>query len=155
MVGSDDEAPATSRRAPSKVIVPRRTQQTAGKISASRAMASVAVTQTAEAKKKKRKQTRSAVLVDTTIVSSDIETIDIGDEKGDIESPKATAAPSAGTPRRAASSGKQAVETPRQTSKTQERPKSSTDLVGDLGSHKRVKKAPPKRCKPGLRSATK
>jgi hypothetical protein len=35
-VGSDDEAPATSRRAPSKVAVPRCTQQTAGKISASR-----------------------------------------------------------------------------------------------------------------------
>jgi hypothetical protein len=29
--------------------------------------------------------------------------------------------------------GKQAVETPRHAPKTQERPRSSTDLVGDLG----------------------
>jgi hypothetical protein len=29
--------------------------------------------------------------------------------------------------------GKQAVETPRHAQKTQERPRSSTDLVGDLG----------------------
>jgi hypothetical protein len=35
MVGSDDEAPATSCRAPSKVAAPRRTRQTAGKISSS------------------------------------------------------------------------------------------------------------------------
>jgi hypothetical protein len=36
-VGSDNEAPATSRRAPSKVAAPRRTRQTAGKIPASQA----------------------------------------------------------------------------------------------------------------------
>jgi hypothetical protein len=47
------------------------------------------------------------------------------------------------------------VETPRQASKTHESPKSSTDPMGDLGSHKRAKKAPPKPCKPDLRSATK
>jgi hypothetical protein len=41
-----------------------------------------------------------------TTVSSDVETIDIDDEEGGIESPKATAAPSVGTPRRAASPGK-------------------------------------------------
>jgi hypothetical protein len=72
-----------------------------------------------------------------TTVSSDIETTDVDDEEGDIESPKATAAPSAGTSRRAVSPGKQAVE-------TQERPKSSTDTMGDVGSHKRAKKAQPK-----------
>jgi hypothetical protein len=32
---------------------------------------------------------------------------------------------------------------------------SSTDTMGDLGSHKRVKKGPHKPCKPGLRLATK
>jgi hypothetical protein len=32
MVGSDNEASASSRRAPSKVAVPRRTRQTTGKI---------------------------------------------------------------------------------------------------------------------------
>jgi hypothetical protein len=93
--------------------------------------------------------------VDTTTISSNIETIDVDDEEGDVESPSTTAAPSAGTPRRAASPVKQAVETPRQMSKTQEHPKSSTNTMGDLGSHKRAKKAPPKPCKPGLRSATK
>jgi hypothetical protein len=49
-VGSDNEALATSRRAPSKVAAPWRTWQTAGKISASQA-----TTQAAEAKKRKMK----------------------------------------------------------------------------------------------------
>jgi hypothetical protein len=80
------------------------------------------------------------MLADTTMISSDVETIDIDDGEGDVKSPKATAAPSL---------GKQAVEMPRQASKTQERPASSTNPVGDLGSHKRMKKAPPKPCKPG------
>jgi hypothetical protein len=52
MVGSDNEAPAMSCRAPAKVTTPRRTRQMAGKIPASQA---------AEVKKRKRKQTRSAV----------------------------------------------------------------------------------------------
>jgi hypothetical protein len=121
-----------------------------GKISASWATTSVAATQTAEVKKKKRKRTRSV-----TTVNSDVKTINFDDEEGGIESPKAAAAPSAGTPRRAASLGKQVLEMPRQASKTQERPQSSTDPVGDLGSHKRAKKVPPKPCKLGLRSATK
>jgi hypothetical protein len=150
MVGSDDEAPGASRRAPSKVAVPRRTRQTTGKVSASRV-----ATQAAEAKKKKRKRTRSAVSADMTMISSDLETIDVDDGEGNVKSPKATAAPSAGTPRGVASPGKQAVETPRQASKTQERPRSSIDPVGDLGSHKRVKKAPPKPYKPSLWSTTK
>jgi hypothetical protein len=104
-------------------------------------VASAVATQTAEAKKKIKEADQVRGSIDTTTVSSDIETIDVDDEEGDIELPKATAAPSAGTPHRAASPGKQAVEMPRQTSKTQECPKSSTDLVGDLGSHKRAKKA--------------
>jgi hypothetical protein len=49
------------------------------------------------------------VSADTTTISSNIETIDIDDEDGDVQSPKATTAPSP---------GKQAVETPRPTSKT-------------------------------------
>jgi hypothetical protein len=76
MVGSDNKAPAMSRRAPSKVTMPRCTRQMAGKISGSRVATSVAATQTAEVKKK-RKQTRSA-----TTVSSDVETIDVDDEEG-------------------------------------------------------------------------
>jgi hypothetical protein len=102
-VRSDDEAPSTSCRASSKVAAPRRTWQTAGKISASRVAASIAATQTAEAKKKKRKHTRSTVSFDMTIVSSDVETIDVDDEVANVESPSTTAAPSAGTPRRAVS----------------------------------------------------
>jgi hypothetical protein len=47
------------------------------------------------------------------------------------------------------------MEMPYQASKTQERPRSSIDPMGDLQSHKRAKKAPPKPCKPGLTSATK
>jgi hypothetical protein len=124
--------------------------QTAGKISASQA-----TTQAAEVKKKKRKQTRSTVSLDTTTISSDVETIDVDDGEGDIESPKEIATPSAGTPRRVASPGKQAVETHRWASKTQERPRSSIDPLGDLGLHKGAKKVPPKPCKPNLRSATK
>jgi hypothetical protein len=155
-VGGDDKAPAMSFRAPSKVAAPRRTRQTAGKVSASRTAASITTTQTAEAKKKKkRKRTRSTVSVDTATVSSNIETIDVDDEEGDVESPSATVAPSVGTPRRAVSPVKQAVETPRQISTTQEHPRLGTDTIGDLGSHKRVKKAPPKACKAGFRSATK
>jgi hypothetical protein len=126
-----------------------------GKVSASQAVATIAVTQTAEVKKKKSKRTRSAVQVDMTTVSSDVETINVDDEEGDVKSPSATTSPSAGTPRKAASPVKQEVETPHETSKNQERPKLSTDPMGDLGSHKRAKKALPKPCKPGLRSTTK
>jgi hypothetical protein len=151
MVGRDDEAPATSHRMPSKVVAPRRMLQTSGKMSASRAAATIAATQTMEAKKK-RKRTGLTVLVDTTTVSSGVETIDVDNEEGDVESPSATATPSAGTPLKAASLEKQAVGTPRQTSSTQECPRWSTDTMGDLGSHKRARKAPPK---PDLRSATK
>jgi hypothetical protein len=153
IVGSDDEAPAMLRRAPSKIATPRHTRQAAWKMSASSA-----ATQAAEAKKKKKKnkkRTRSATSVNKTMISFDVETIVVNDGEGDVESPKATAALSAGTPRRAASPGKQAVETPCKVSKTQERPRSSIDPMGDLGLHKRMKKAPPKPCKPGLRSATK
>jgi hypothetical protein len=104
-VGSDNEALTTSRRAPSKVILPRRTRQTAGKIPASQA-----VTQAAEAKKRKGKRTKSAVSADSTIISFDVETIDVDDGEGDMRSPKSTTA---------LSPEKQVVETPRQTSKMQ------------------------------------
>jgi hypothetical protein len=87
MVGSDSEAPATSRRASSKVAAPRRTRQTAGKIPTSQA-----ATQIAEAKKRRGKWTRSTLSTDTTIASSDVETIDIKDVEGDVHSPKATTA---------------------------------------------------------------
>jgi hypothetical protein len=141
MVGSDNEAFARSWRVSSKVAAPRRTRQAAGKIPAS-----LAATQVAEAKKRKRKRTRFAVSADTTTICSDVETLAVDDGEGDVESPKATAA---------LSPGKQEVETPRHASKTQGRLASSNDPVGDLGSHKRMKKASPKPCKPGLRSTTK
>jgi hypothetical protein len=99
MVGSDSEAPPTSRRGPSKVAAPRRTRQTAGKIPASQA-----ATQVAEAKKRRGKRTRSVVSADTTTKSSDVETIDVGEEEGDVRSPKAT---------KASSPDRQAAETPR------------------------------------------
>jgi hypothetical protein len=82
----------------------------------------------------------------TTIVSSDVETINIEDNKGDVQSPKATTAPS---PRG------QAAKTPHPAPRVQGRATSSTDPAGDVGSNKRMKKALPKPCKPGLRLATK
>jgi hypothetical protein len=62
-------------------------------------------------KKRRGKRTRSAVSANTTTMSSDveaidIEAIDIKEDGGDVQSPKATTAPS---PRR------QAAETPRPT----------------------------------------
>jgi hypothetical protein len=119
-----------------------RTRQTAGKI-----LASQAATQIAEAKKRRGKRTRSAVSTDTTTtVSSDVETIDVEDNKGDVQSPKATTAPS---PRG------QAAEMPHPAPRAQGRATSSTDPAGDFGSNKRMKKAPPKPCKSDLRLATK
>jgi hypothetical protein len=49
-VGSDSEAPATSRKAPFRVAAARRTRQTTGKIPTSQA-----ATQLAEAKKRRGK----------------------------------------------------------------------------------------------------
>jgi hypothetical protein len=71
----------------------------AGKIPASQA-----ATQIAEATKRRGKRTRSAVSADTTTASSDVEIIDVEDVKGDMQSPKATTAPSPGV---------HAAETPR------------------------------------------
>jgi hypothetical protein len=107
--------------------------------------ASEAATHIAEAKKR-GKRTRSAVSADTTTVSSDVETIDIEDDEGNVLSPKATTA---------LSPGRQAAKTPCLTSRVQGRSTSSTDPAGDVGSNKEMKKAPPKPCKPNLRSATK
>jgi hypothetical protein len=126
---------------PSKVAVPRRTRQTAGKIPTSQATAQVA-----EAKKRRGKRTRSTVSVDTTMKSFDVETINVDEDEGDVQSPKATTAPS---PRR------KAAETPRPAPGAQGLSTSSTGPADDVGSNKRLKKAPPKPCKPNLRSATK
>jgi hypothetical protein len=83
MVGSDSEAPVASRKGPSKVAAPRRTRQTARKIPASKAAAQVV-----EAKKRRGKQTRSTVSADTTTRSSNVETIDVEEDEGDVQSPK-------------------------------------------------------------------
>jgi hypothetical protein len=116
-------------------------RQTAGKIPASQAVAQVA-----EAKKRRGKHTRSAVSVDTTTKSSDIETIDVEEDEGDVQSPKATTAPSP---------GRQVAEMPRLAPRAQGLSTSSTGPADDLGSTKRLKKALPKPCKPNLRSASK
>jgi hypothetical protein len=105
------------------------------------------VNQIAEAKKRRGKRTRSTVSADNiTSVSSDVDTIDVEDNMGDVQSPKATTAPSPGG---------QVAETPHPAPRAQGRATSSTNPAGDAGSNKRMKKAPPKPCKPGLRSATK
>jgi hypothetical protein len=104
------------------------------------------VTQHAEAKKRRGKRTRSAVSTDTTSKSSDIETIDVEEDEGDVQSPRATTAPS---------SGRRAAKTPRPAPGVQGLSTSSTGPADNEGSNKRLKKAPPKPCKPILRSATK
>jgi hypothetical protein len=86
------------------------------------------------------------VSADTATITSDVETIDVEDDEGDVQSPKATTAPSL---------GKQAAETPRPTLRAHRRTTLSTDLADDIGSNRRMKKAPPKPCMPNLRSATK
>jgi hypothetical protein len=97
-------------------------------------------------KKRRGKWTRSAVSANTTSKSSDIETIDVEEDEGDVQSLRATTAPSPG-PR--------AAETPRPAPWAQGLSTSSTSPADDAGSNKRLKKAPPKPCKPGLKSATK
>jgi hypothetical protein len=52
-------------------------RQATGKISSSRVAATIAATQMAEAKKKKWKRTRCSVSVDTAMVSSSVETIEV------------------------------------------------------------------------------
>jgi hypothetical protein len=80
------------------------------------------------------------------MMSSDVDTIDVEDDDGDVQSPKATTA---------LSPAGQAEETPRPAPVAQGRSTSSTGPTDNVGSNKRLKKAPPKPCKPGLRSATK
>jgi hypothetical protein len=124
-------------------------------MSASRAAATIAVTHTVEAKKKKRKRTKPIVSGDTTTVSSGVETIDVGNEEDDTKSLSATTTLFVGMPRRVASPEGRETETPHMTSMMEELPTLGANALGDIGSEKRAKKAPPKPCKPGLRSATK
>jgi hypothetical protein len=86
------------------------------------------------------------VSADTTTRSSNVETIDVEEDEGNVQSPKATTAPS---PR------KQAAETPYPTPGVQGLSTSSIDPADNARSNKRLKKAPPKPCKPNLRSVTK
>jgi hypothetical protein len=79
-VRSDSEAPAMSHRALSRVAAVRRTRQTAGKIPTSQA-----ATQLAEAKKRRGKRTRCEVSADTTMKSSDVETINVEDLRRGID----------------------------------------------------------------------
>jgi hypothetical protein len=83
---------------------------------------------------------------DTTTKSSDVETIDVEEDEGDVQPLKATTAPSPGM---------QEAETPRLTPGAQEILTSSTGPADDARSNKRLKKAPPKPCKLNLWPATK
>jgi hypothetical protein len=120
-----------------------------GKMSTSRAAATVAATQTAEPKKKKRKRTGPTVSTDTTTVSSDVETINVEDEEDDTKSPSEATIPSAGTPRKAASTEEWATETPRRTSMIEECPRSGAETLGNTGSQKRATKAHRSPASPG------
>jgi hypothetical protein len=111
-----------------------------GKMSTSRAAATITATQTAEANKKKRKRVALAVSVDTAMASADVETIDNDDEDED-KSPDASTGP--------------ATKILRKVAGEEERSRSVADVPDNTGSHKRVKKAPPKPVKPVLWSASK
>jgi hypothetical protein len=79
-------------------------------------------------------------------MSSDVETINVEEDEGDVQSMKATMAPSP---------GRQAPKMPRPVPSAQGQPTSSTDPADDVGLNKRLKKAAPKPCKSNLGSATK
>jgi hypothetical protein len=88
-VGSDSEAPATSRRGTSKVAAPRHTRQTAGKKPTTQA-----TTQVADVKKRRGKRIGTTVSADSNTKSFNVETIDVEEDEGDVQSPKATTSPS-------------------------------------------------------------
>jgi hypothetical protein len=85
-------------------------------------------------KKRRGKWTRSVVSEDTATRSFDVKTIDIEEDEGDVQSSKATTAPSP---------GRRAAETPRLALGAQGLSTSSTGPADDAGSNKRLKKAPP------------
>jgi hypothetical protein len=97
-------------------------------------------------KTRRGKRTRCAVSADTTTATFDVETIDVEDDEGDVQSPKATTTPSPGG---------QAAETPHLVPRAQGRATWSTDPAGDVGSNKRMKKVsgihPGYSCKEGRR----
>jgi hypothetical protein len=95
------------------------------------------------------------VSADTTIVSFSIETINIDDEEDDAKSLDAVADPSTEMPHKVVSAEERVTETPSRTSMTEECPRSGPNSLGDAGSQKRARKAPPKPCKFGIRSASK
>jgi hypothetical protein len=86
------------------------------------------------------------VSANTTTKSSDVEIIDVEEDEGDVQSPKATTTPSP---------SRQVAKTPRPAPGAQGLSTSSTSPADDAGSNKRLKKAPPKPCKSNLRPATK
>jgi hypothetical protein len=142
-VGSDDDAPATRRAPPRSLRLCRGARGRWRARCPPRATATITATQTAEAKKKKRKRIGPAVFADTATVSFGIKTIDGEDEEDDTKSPSATTVPSPGTPCKEASTEERATETPRRTSTMEERPRLSANTLGDAGSQKRARKAPP------------
>jgi hypothetical protein len=115
----------------------------------------IAATHTADAKKKKRKRTGLAASADMTTVSSSVETINVEDEEDDAKSPSTATVLPAETPRKATTTEGQLSQTPRKVATSEERSRSDADVLGDVGSQKRAKKALPKPCKLGLRLVTK
>jgi hypothetical protein len=91
--------------------------------------------------KRRGKRTRSAVSANTTMKSSDVETIDVEEDEGDVQSPRATTVPS---------QGRRAAETPRPAPGAQVLSTSSTGPTDDAGSNKRLKKARPSLASPAL-----
>jgi hypothetical protein len=116
-------------------------RQTTGIMSASRAAATIAATQTTEVKKKKRKRVGSAVSVDMATASSDIETINAQEEEDDAKLPDAAVVAPAKTPRKVAATEERVMETPRRAVAVEERSRLGADVLADVRSQKRVRRA--------------
>lgn len=143
-VGSDDNGP-TMRWVPRKAttLVSRRTRQTVGKMSASRATKTIASTQTVEAKNKKRKRVVPYVSSDTVTVSSGVETINVDDDEEDAKSPDMSTVLLAKMPRKATAVEELALEAHRKVATVEERSRLGADVLGDSGLQKTARSAPP------------
>jgi hypothetical protein len=125
-----------------------------GTISASRAVATIAATQTVEAKKKKRKRVGPTVSADTTTVNYDVETINVNEEGVTPSRPAGQRSLPAETPRKGHGDGRVGVGDTRQSRHHGGALEVRCGRLGQRQVQKRVRRAPPKPIKPGLRSAS-
>jgi hypothetical protein len=106
-------------------------------------MATIATTQTAKAKKKS-KRVGPAAPANTAAVSSGVETINVEEEENEAKSPSAATVSPPEMPRKAMATEGQSLHTPCKGATLEECSRSGAVVLGDAGSQKKVKKAPPK-----------